>query len=99
MKMELTEDSAEAVVHEALSHHYPVFAADPRGEFVADIVALLDDPSKRYVDGCAGFESDAVYEIRMLLLETFAQGVNSVKSVVRIFNKLERGNELGWLDE
>lgn len=99
MEMELTENSVEDVVREALSHHYPVFAADPKDLFVADIVTLLDDPSKRYVDCCSGFESDAAYEIRMLLLKTFAQGANSVKSVVRIFNNLERGQELGWLDD
>jgi hypothetical protein len=99
MKMELTENSVEDVVREVLSQHYPAFAADPKDLFVADIVTLLDDPSKRYVDCCSGFESDAAYEIRMLLLKTFAQGANSVKSVVRIFNNLERGQELGWLDD
>lgn len=97
--MELTENSVEDVVREVLSQHYPAFAADPKDLFVADIVTLLDDPSKRYVDCCSGFESDAAYEIRMLLLKTFAQGANSVKSVVRIFNNLERGQELGWLDD
>lgn len=97
--MELTENSVEDVVREALSHHYPAFVADPKALFVADIVALLDDTSKRQVDCCSGFESDAAYEIRMLLLKNFAQGVNSVKSVVRIFNNLERGQELGWLDD
>lgn len=99
MEMKLAEDSVEAAVYESLSHHYPAFASDPSREFVDDIATLLNDQSKRYVDGCAGFESDAVYEIRMLLLETFAQGGASVKSVIHIFNKLERGHELGWLNE
>jgi hypothetical protein len=97
--MEPTENIAEEIVRETLSHHYPAFTAKPNALLVADIVALLNDTSKRYVDGSSSFESDAVYQVRMLLLKTFAQGVNSVKSVVRIFNKLERANELGWLGD
>lgn len=97
--MENIDSAAEEIVRETLSHHYPAFNSKPNALLVADIVTLLNDTAKRHVDGSSSFESDAAYQVRMLLLKNFSQGVNSVQSVVRIFNKLERTNELGWLTE
>lgn len=96
--MKLSENSSiEEIVRESLSHHYSAFATKPNAQLVADIAALLNDPSNRHTDGGSSFESDAAYQVRVLLLRTFAHGVASVKSVIDIFNKLERAKELGWL--
>ena len=95
--MKTVSDRAEEIVRAALINHYPAFSATPNNQLVTDIVAILNDPSKNHVEHGSSFESDAVFQIRRLLLETFSYGVVSVKTVVCLFSKLNRADELGWL--
>jgi hypothetical protein len=97
--MELAENPVEDIVSEVLGNHYVTFDSEADSKLVAHIVALLEDSTKRGVNVGSGFESNAAYEIRIVLLQTFTRGVSSVKTVIEIFDKLERSNELGWLVE
>lgn len=96
MKQDI-EKTEEELVTEVLRKHYSKFYDEPYGDTVATIVALLQDGTKRSMDTGAGFESDAAYLTRMILLKDFRIGVASVQATVDIFNALERGAELGWL--
>lgn len=95
--MEQFPETTTEAVSQALSSHYPRFDAEYQANIVSRIVTLLDDVTKSYVDVDSGFESDAAYGTRMILLETFSHGVPSVKATTALFNSLERGHELGWL--
>lgn len=96
MKQEIDKTSEELVC-EVLSKHYAKFDSEANKGAVTSIVTLLNDKTKSYMDVESGFESDAAYLTRMILLEVFRQGVSSVKATADIFNSLERGHELGWL--
>lgn len=96
MKQEIDKTSEELVC-EVLSKHYVRFDSEANKGTVATIVTLLEDKTMSYMDVESGFESDAAYLTRMILLEVFRQGVSSVKATTDIFNSLERGHELGWL--
>lgn len=94
--MELSATTTDAVC-QVLSKTYPRFDSVEHKSIVSKIVTLLDDPTKRYMDVDSGFESDAVYFTRMILLEVFRHGVSSVQATTELFNSLERSHELGWL--
>lgn len=98
MKQDI-EKTVEETVVEVLSKHYPNFDAEANSGTVARIVTLINDPDKKYRDVEAGFESDAAYLTRMVLLEVFRHGTSSVQATVDIFNALERSPELGWLTD
>lgn len=91
------EKTEEETVLEVLRKHYTQFNEETHKSAVANIVTLLHNETMRFVDVEDGFESDAAYLTRMVLLEVFRQGVSSVKATTEIFNSLERGHELGWL--
>lgn len=95
--MEQFPETTIEAVSQTLSSHYSRFDAVAHANVVSAIVTLLDDPTKSYVDINSGFESDATYGTRMILLETFRHGASSVKATTELFNSLERGHELGWL--
>lgn len=98
MKQDVAKTDEELVT-EVLRKHYPKFDAETNSGTVARIVTLINDPDKKYMDVEAGFESDAAYLTRMVLLEVFRHGTSSVQATVDIFNALERGPELGWLND
>lgn len=91
------EKTDEEIVVEVLRKHYANFDEEAHASAVENIVTLIQNETMRFVDVEEGFESDAAYLTRMVLLQVFRHGVSSVKATVDIFNALERGPELGWL--
>lgn len=92
-----SNQTTEETVREVLGMTYDQWGFDEDAEQIANIVALLEDESKRTADTSLEQTSEAALEIRETLWNRYSGGGASASATCQLFLVLGRTDELGWI--